>query len=102
MAVVTTDGDEMALPGVVITREGSKAKAQRMVQNFPVQGKRSLERAAPPKSPEDFVAAIRGALDKFHVQLSSMTYAGSNFAVKEFQLDSNVHAEVSLSAPTSF
>jgi len=43
MAVITTEGYEMALPGVLITRKAPRHELMRKVSDFPTQGKRSLE-----------------------------------------------------------
>ena len=47
-----------------------------------------------PTAPEDFATALQQSVDKLQTLLSSMTNPVSNFAVKEFQLETNVEVTV--------
>jgi hypothetical protein len=49
---------------------------------------------AKPTTPEDFATALQHSLDKLQTQLSAMTNPVSNFAVKEFRLETNVQVTV--------
>ena len=58
--------------------------------------------ANPPRSPEDFAAAVQHSLDKLQSQLSLMTNPVCNFALKEFRLETNVHVDVSALGDVSY
>lgn len=48
----------------------------------------------PPTAPEDFASSVQQALDQLQTQLQRMKNPVSNFAVKEFTLETNVHITV--------
>ena len=48
----------------------------------------------PPVGPEDFSAAVEQSLDNLQTQLSAMANPVSNFAVRDFQLESHVYVNV--------
>lgn len=50
--------------------------------------------AAAGTSPEDFAAGIRHSLDTMQEQLAAMSNTMSDFAVREFSLESKVHVDV--------
>ena len=53
------------------------------------------ELSAPPRSSDDFAAGVQHALDSLQSRLSEMDNPTSDFAVREFTLESKVHLEVS-------
>lgn len=75
--------------------------AQLRQQNLDLAGKLDLGNR-PARSPEDFASAVQGALDQLQAQLSAMSNPVSNFAVKEFRLESNVHVDVNALGQVSY
>jgi hypothetical protein len=53
-----------------------------------------LQAVPPVCSPDDFASAVQRSLDKLQSQLASTTNPVSNFAVREFRLETNVQVDV--------
>ena len=76
---------------VITSLRNEIAKLQQ--QNQGLQGQLD-SLLAKPSAPEDFGTALQQSVDKLQTLLYSMTNPVSNFAVKEFQLETNVELTV--------
>lgn len=85
---VANDNSEV----VIATLQNEKAALQKELATLRL--KLADVPAKPARSPEDFAAAIRHSLDKLQAALGDMTNPVSNFAVRAFRLETNVHVEV--------
>ena len=85
--------------------EASSANLQRLVEslrseldalraeNEALKGKLAVL-SAPPRSSDEFASGVKSALDALQSKLGEMTNPVSDFAVREFAMESKVHLEV--------
>src|SRR5262245_38336981 len=94
-AATTDDGDPVSAASTSVT--GVVAALQKQVAALRRQNAlltAELRAARPHTSPEDFAAAVQRSVDKLQSQLAAMTNSVSNFAVREFKLETNVQLHV--------
>jgi hypothetical protein len=72
-----------------------RAELERLRQENAALTAKVAELSAPPRSSDDFAAGVQHALDSLQSRLSEMDNPTSDFAVREFTLESRVHLEVS-------